>query len=211
VVETHIREAVDFIGDYLAETVEVLSAFARDQTASDTMIEMADRTVAAIRSGGKLLIAGNGGRAADAQHIAGEFISRLMYDRAPLPAIALTVDTSSITATANDYGYEYIFERQVLGLGRPGDVLLGSSTSGRSRNVLLALEAAKRAGLVTLGFCGAEPGPMGELCAVVLRAPSNDTPVRRQSGAFACGCRSIAGSSMAFRASVHSNVTYCPV
>jgi D-sedoheptulose 7-phosphate isomerase len=178
--QAHIQGATRFMSDYLADTIAVLSAFARDESARETIAQMADRIVAAIRKGGKLLIAGNGGSAADAQHIAGEFISRLMYDRAPLPAIALTVDTSSITATANDYGFEHIFERQVLGLGRPGDLLLGISTSGRSRNVLRGLEAAKRAGLTTLGFCGAEPGPMGEFCDLVLRAPSSDTPQIQQ-------------------------------
>ncbi|HEY1413812.1 MAG TPA: SIS domain-containing protein, partial [Rhodopila sp.] len=122
----------DFIQSYLTESVDALTAFQSDPAYRQTMTAMADNIVAALRLGRKLLIAGNGGSAGDAQHIAGEFISRLMYDRAPLAAIALTVDTSVITATGNDYGYEHIFERQVLGLGQPNDVFLGISTSGKS-------------------------------------------------------------------------------
>jgi D-sedoheptulose 7-phosphate isomerase len=133
-----------------------------------------------MRAGGKLLIAGNGGSAADAQHIAGEFISRLMFDHAPLPAIALTTDSSAMTATANDYGYERVFERQVLGLGRKGDVFLGISTSGNSPNVLRALAAAREMGIVTLGFSGADGGKMADLCDMRLAAPSAWTPVIQQ-------------------------------
>jgi D-sedoheptulose 7-phosphate isomerase len=133
-----------------------------------------------MRAGNKLLIAGNGGSAADAQHIAGEFISRLMFDHAPLPAIALTTDTSALTATANDYGYELVFERQVLGLGQSGDVFLAISTSGNSPNVLRALQAARGRGLVTLGFAGAGGGKMAALCDLLLMAPTPWTPVIQQ-------------------------------
>src|SRR5579872_3424170 len=106
-----------------------------------------------FKAGGKILLAGNGGSAADAQHIAGEFLSRLNFDRAPLMAIALTVDTSVLTAIGNDYGYELVFERQVKGLGRPGDVFIGISTSGRSPNILRALRKAREIGVTTVGFC----------------------------------------------------------
>ena len=118
------------------------------------MLAMADAIAARMRAGGKLLVAGNGGSAADSPHIAGEFISRLMFDHAPLPSIALTTDSSAMTATANDYGYDHVFERQVQGLGQRGDVFLGISTSGNSPSVLRALEAARAGGLVTLGFAG---------------------------------------------------------
>lgn len=144
------------------------------------MFAMAEAIAAAMRAGRKLLIAGNGGSAADAQHIAGEFISRLMYDRTPLPAIALTTDTSSLTATANDYGYEHVFERQVLGLGQDGDVFLGISTSGNSPNVLRALDAARTRGLVTLAFSGAGGGQMRERTDLLLAAPSAKTPIIQQ-------------------------------
>lgn len=179
--ETGAMEAEkDFVADYLAESVAALRDFADDGEPRDLLFRMADAVVAAIRSGHKLLIAGNGGSAGDAQHIAGEFISRLMYDRAPLPAIALTTDSSVITATGNDYGYEAVFERQVLGLGQPGDVFLGISTSGRSPNVLRALDAARERGLVTLGFAGAQGGKMRERCDLLLCAPSPRTAIIQQ-------------------------------
>ncbi len=123
-----------------------MHAFCADPAQRTAMIAMAEAIAAALRAGGKLLVAGNGGSAGDAQHIAGEFVSRLMYDRAPLPAIALTTDSSAMLAIGNDYGFVHIFERQVRALGRPGDVLLGISTSGRSPNVLAALAAARARG-----------------------------------------------------------------
>jgi len=169
-----------YVANYLAESVAALGAFAADAASQGVLTRMADSTVAAMRAGKKLLIAGNGGSAADAQHIAGEFISRLMFDHAPLPAIALTTDTSALTATANDYGYELVFERQVLGLGQPGDVFLGISTSGNSPNVLRALQAARGRGLSTLGFAGAGGGKMAGLCDLLLMAPSKWTPVIQQ-------------------------------
>jgi len=144
------------------------------------MIRFADVITTALTTGKKLMIAGNGGSAGDSQHIAGEFLSRLFFDHAPLPAIALTTDTSVLTAVGNDYGYEHVFERQVLGLGQPGDVFLGISTSGTSKNVVRALEAARSKGIITLGFTGENPGPMGTLCNHVLCAPSRKTSVIQQ-------------------------------
>jgi D-sedoheptulose 7-phosphate isomerase len=169
-----------YVAEYLAHSVAAMNAFAADGAAHDLLMRMAQATVAAMKAGKKLLIAGNGGSAADAQHIAGEFISRLMFDHAPLPAIALTTDSSAITATGNDYGYDFIFERQVLGLGMPGDVFLGISTSGNSPNLLRALGAAKARGLVTLGFAGEGGGKMAGACDMLLRAPSRWTPVIQQ-------------------------------
>lgn len=169
-----------FVAAYLADSAAAMSAFAADPAASRVMLDMAGAIAAAMREGCKLLVAGNGGSAADAQHIAGEFISRLMFDRAPLPAIALTTDTSALTATANDYGFEHVFERQVRGLGRRGDVFLGISTSGKSPNVLRAFAAARELGLVTLGFAGQEPGPMRDACDLLLAAPHRVTPVVQQ-------------------------------
>ena len=169
-----------YVRDYLASSVAALTAFTADAAAQDTLYRMADAIVLAMRNGRKLMVAGNGGSAADAQHIAGEFISRLMFDHAPLPAIALTTDTSAMTATANDYGYDQVFERQVLGLGQAGDVFLGISTSGNSPNVVRALEAARGRGVVTLGFAGTRGGRMVELCDHVLLAPTPWTPVIQQ-------------------------------
>jgi D-sedoheptulose 7-phosphate isomerase len=169
-----------FIDTYLSETIAALESFQSDAAARRVLVDMAAAIVTALRSGGKLLIAGNGGSAADAQHIAGEFIARLMYDRAPLAAIALTVDSSVITATGNDYGYQHIFERQVRGLGRPGDVLLGISTSGRSPNILRAFDAAAAGGLVSIGFTGANGGQMRDACALLVEAPSTNTAIIQQ-------------------------------
>jgi len=169
-----------YIADYLHQTVTSIGTFAGDAGSIDLLFAMADATVNAMRGGRKLLIAGNGGSAADAQHIAGEFISRLMYDRRPLPAIALTTDTSSLTATANDYGYDHVFERQVLGLGDAGDVFLAISTSGNSPSILRALDAARARGLTTLGFTGAKGGKMRERADLLLAAPSDATPIIQQ-------------------------------
>lgn len=171
----------NFVDAYLDETVSVLANFRDEPAFRATMGEMADTITACLRQGGKLLVCGNGGSAGDAQHIAGEFISRLMYDRAPLAAIALTTDTSVITATGNDYGYEHVFERQVRGLGRKGDVLLGISTSGTSPNVIRAFEAAKALGVTCLGFSGARQNtPMHTLCDQLLAAPSTKTAIIQQ-------------------------------
>ena len=169
-----------YVAGYVAETLAVTQAFAADREAQDTLVVMAQAIARAMAQGGKLLAAGNGGSAADAQHIAGEFVSRLMYDRAPLPGIALTTDTSVLTAAGNDYGFERVFERQVQGLGRPGDVFLGISTSGRSPNIVRALVAARAQGLVTMGFAGSHGGPMAEHCDYLFRAPSAKTPLIQQ-------------------------------
>jgi D-sedoheptulose 7-phosphate isomerase len=167
---------------YLDRSLAALSAFASDRAAQALIAEMAQATVAALRAGGKLLVAGNGGSAGDSQHIAGEFVSRLMFDHAPLAAIALTVDGSVLTATGNDYGYEHVFERQVLGLGRPGDVFLGISTSGRSPNVLRAFAAARAREMVCLGFTGAGPGSaaMAVPGGLLFRAPATETALIQQ-------------------------------
>ncbi len=138
---------------------------------------MATRTAEALSKGGTLLLCGNGGSAADAQHLAAELLVRLRssVNRQGLPAIALAMDSSTLTACGNDYGYEVLFERMVETLGRPGDVLLGITTSGRSPNVIRALKAARRRGLLTLGFLGGNGGPALEDCDIAFIAPSTDT------------------------------------
>jgi D-sedoheptulose 7-phosphate isomerase len=140
---------------------------------------IAARIAQTLRQGGKLLIAGNGGSAADAQHVAAEFLSRFGFDRNPLPAIALTTDTSVLTAIGNDYGFEHVFERQVRGLGRKGDTLMAISTSGRSPNVMAALKAAREAGMTTIGFSGSS-GEMHALCDLFLAVPSRETALIQQ-------------------------------
>jgi len=127
---------------------------------------------ASIRRGGKLLIFGNGGSAGNAQHIAAELVIRYKSDRAAIPAVALTVDVSTLTAAGNDMGFEAVFSRQVQGLGRPGDVAVGISTSGRSPNVLAALREARAGDLATTGLIGADGGPMRALCDAAIVIPS---------------------------------------
>ena len=138
--------AAGLVLDYLTQSRNLLQAAIDEPEFAETVAAIADRAIAVLRGGGKILLAGNGGSAGDAQHLAGEFVCRFNFDRAPLAAIALTTDSSVLTAIGNDYGYEHVFERQVLGLGRPGDMLLAISTSGRSPNIIRAIEAARRTG-----------------------------------------------------------------
>lgn len=148
--------------------------------------QVTEAIVRCFRQGNKLLLCGNGGSAADAQHVAGEFVNRFRYDRAALPAIALTTDTSILTCIGNDSSFDFVFSRQVEALGKPGDMLVGISTSGGSPDVLHALEAARRGGLLTVGFTG-EKGreSMGALCDLCLVVPSADTPRIQESHIFA--------------------------
>ena len=135
----------------------------------------------ALRAGGKVLLFGNGGSAADAQHLAAELVGRYLKDRAPLPAIALTANSSNVTAIANDYGYDAVFARQVEALCEPGDVVLAISTSGDSPNVAAAVDVARAAGAASIGLTGAGGGKLREACDVCIRFPSDDTP-RIQEG-----------------------------
>jgi D-sedoheptulose 7-phosphate isomerase len=171
----------DVVAEHFRRSCETLSHAAADSNVRATIRDIAEAITAAFRGGNKLLIAGNGGSAADAQHIAGEFLSRLNFDRNPLPAIALTTDSSVLTAIGNDYGFDRTFERQVRGLGQPGDVFIAISTSGRSANVIAALKAAQEGGLTTIGFTGtAGAASMQPLCAHCLVAPSGETPLIQQ-------------------------------
>jgi len=165
---------------HFQRSAAILERCAGDAQLCATVHAVAEAIARALRSGGKLLIAGNGGSAADAQHIAGEFVSRFAFNRDPLPAIALTTDTSVLTAVGNDFGFEHVFERQVRGLGRAGDVFLALSTSGRSPNILAALVAAREIGTVCVGFTGESGGLMQEDCDICLRAPSDETPQIQQ-------------------------------
>lgn len=169
------------VAQALRGTARMLEAMADDASIGAAVEAVAGACVASLKAGGKVLLAGNGGSAADAQHVAGEFVSRFAFDRPGLPAIALTTDTSVLTAIGNDYGYERVFERQVQALGVRGDVFFGITTSGRSPNVLRALEQARAKGLVTVGMTGNRGGPIHDLCDHVLAVPSPDTP-RIQEG-----------------------------
>lgn len=168
------------IADYavaqMFEAGRVVSAMAADAGLISSMESAAHACIDSLRRGGKILLGGNGGSAADAQHIAGELVSRFAFDRPGLPAMALTVDTSVLTAIGNDYGYDRLFARQVEAHGRAGDVFIGYSTSGRSPNVLRAFEAARGLGLLCIGMTGNRGGPMRDLCDHLFEVPSSDTP-----------------------------------
>lgn len=133
------------------------------------------RISAAIKSGHKILIAGNGGSAADAQHFAGEIVGRFLKERAALPAVSLCVDPSVVTSICNDYGYEQLFARQVQGIGNEGDVFIGISTSGYSENILYAMKEAREKGICVIGLLGKDGGKAKELCDIALVIPSDNT------------------------------------
>jgi D-sedoheptulose 7-phosphate isomerase len=160
------------VADYL-ETVETNFGKLRRMTAE---IEAAGQLcVDSLRSGGKVILCGNGGSAADSQHLAAELMGRFLIDRDPLPALALTVDTSALTAIGNDYGFDKVFSRQLRGIGRAGDVLIGLSTSGTSKNVVGAFEAARELGIRVVAMTGEAESPMSALADVALRMPSGQT------------------------------------
>jgi D-sedoheptulose 7-phosphate isomerase len=182
---------VSAVLDYLVRSREVIQAAIDDPAFAEAIRDIVEVTAIALEKGHKLLLAGNGGSAADAQHLAGEMLSRLYYDRAPAAAIALTTDTSVLTAIGNDYGYERLFERQILGLGCAGDVFIAISTSGRSANILRAIDAARQKRILTVGFTGRTGGEMSSRCNICLRAPSDSTPLIQQihitAGHVICG------------------------
>ncbi|WP_413465174.1 D-sedoheptulose 7-phosphate isomerase [Janthinobacterium rivuli] len=165
-----------YIQKQIEESQRVMTAMLADQPLQEATLAAAQACITSLQNGGRILLAGNGGSAADAQHIAGEFVSRFMFDRPGLPAIALTTDTSILTAIGNDYGYEKLFSRQVQAHGNKGDVFIGYSTSGKSPNILLAFQEARARGLICIGLTGNRGGPMRELCDHLLEVPSPDTP-----------------------------------
>ena len=174
------RRSNDPIAAHLSLSREALERATQDAALLDTARRIADVISDALRGGHKLLIAGNGGSAGDAQHIAAEIVGRYKKDRPAYAAIALTTDTSALTAIGNDYGFEQVFSRQVEGIGRRGDVLLAMTTSGRSPNILAALKVARQQGLVTVGFTGAKGASMAAACDHLLIVPSEDTAVIQQ-------------------------------
>lgn len=170
-----------YINATISENQQVISAMLADVNLLLNVEHAAAACISSLRASRKILLAGNGGSAADAQHIAGEFVSRFAFDRPGLPAIALTTDTSILTAIGNDYGYEKLFARQVQAHGQKGDVFIGYTTSGTSPNILRAFEEARARGVVCVGLTGNRGGPLRELCDYLLEVPSADTP-RIQEG-----------------------------
>lgn len=145
-------------------------------TLTDVVAISAKLCIDCLKNGGKILLFGNGGSASDAQHIAAELVGRYKVERMSLPAIALTTDSSVITSVSNDFGYKYLFARQIEGLAKKGDVVIGLSTSGESENVIIALKLASELGCKTIGLCGKKVGTMNKCCDISLNAPSEDTP-----------------------------------
>ena len=174
------QNSKDPIAAHLKQSLAALERANSDAVLLAVAHGIAAAIIAALRAGNKLLIIGNGGSAGDAQHIAAEIVGRYKQERPGYAAIALTTDTSALTAIANDYGFEEIFARQIEGLGARGDVLLALSTSGRSANILAALKKARERGLVTVGFTGSKGAAMGTDCDHLLIAPSDDTAVVQQ-------------------------------
>lgn len=170
-----------FIEEEFGKAQENFRRMAADAALQQQIRDAVALCVEALRAGKKIMFAGNGGSAADAQHWAGELVSRFYYDRPGLPAIALTTDTSILTAIGNDYGYDYTFARQIEALGQAGDVFVAISTSGRSRNIMRALEASEAKGVRVIGFTGEHGGDMKDRCEICFCIPSNETP-RIQEG-----------------------------
>ena len=160
----------------LQESLRVQQLMMESDGFHETLRQVCQACVDVYRKDKKILVAGNGGSAGDAQHFAGELVSRFYFDRPPLSAIALTTDTSILTAIGNDYGYRDVFSRQVLAHGRPGDLLLVISTSGNSENILQAIQAAKQAGITVVGLTGQTGGAMKAHCDLCICVPSPSTP-----------------------------------
>jgi D-sedoheptulose 7-phosphate isomerase len=164
-IETQVKESIK-LKKNLLEDVELMHLIE----------ELTIATIDVYKNGGKTLLAGNGGSAADAQHIAGEFVSKFYFDRPGLSSFALTTDTSVITAIGNDYGYEEIFSRQIQANGNKGDMFIGISTSGNSKNILQAIKECRKKGIISVGLTGQNGGQMAELCDYCIKVPSNETP-----------------------------------
>lgn len=181
--------AVSLIQEYAESGVVLRRGFFSDK--AELLAKIALRMAVTLAKGNKLLFCGNGGSAADCQHLAAEFVNRFLMERPPLPAIALTTDTSILTAVGNDFGFDQIFSKQVRALGNPGDMLVALSTSGNSKNILHALRTARECSLATLGLTGNNGGDMAGLCDLLLNVDSSRTPLIQEihiaAGHLLCG------------------------
>ncbi len=175
-----------YIVSEFTKTHDLFGLILRDEKLHQNIINISQACIESLKKGKKIMFCGNGGSAADSQHLAAELVSKLSYDRPALNAMALSVDTSALTAIGNDYGYLYSFSRQVDAVGQEGDVLIGISTSGRSKNVLEALKAAKAKKIITVGFLGQDGRDIGEVADYQINIPSNETP-KIQEGHIAAG------------------------
>lgn len=167
--QIRVKEAIE-------ENIELMNSILHDTIFMSQISQLADIMVKSLRKGGTIFFCGNGGSAADAQHLAAELSGRFYFDRAPLPAEALHCNTSYLTAIANDYGFEHVYERLIRGNGKKGDVLVGLSTSGNSLNITKAFETAKNLDITTIAFTGENGGKLKEVADYILQIPSTDTP-----------------------------------
>lgn len=165
-----------FLQSEFTEATATYQAAFNDETLHTAILKASTLIEEALRAGHHIFWAGNGGSAADAQHLAAELLGRMNYDRPPLSSIALTTNTSTVTAIANDYGYENIFSRQLAGMAKKGDIFIGISTSGTSKNIIKAFEVCKAQGILNIGLCGSNTEAFSKLCDVVITAPSTRTP-----------------------------------
>ncbi|MDP5030512.1 D-sedoheptulose 7-phosphate isomerase [Paraglaciecola sp.] len=183
-------DSLTYVKAHFENSVATKQAILNDLGLQQRIVDAAEACIAALKNGNKILFAGNGGSAADSQHLAAELVSRFNFDRPGLPSIALTTDTSMLTAIGNDYGFLQLFARQVQANGREGDVFVGISTSGNSANILEAVKVAKGMNIVTIALCG-NAGKLPEVCDVTLNVPSTSTPFIQEShiavGHVLCG------------------------
>jgi D-sedoheptulose 7-phosphate isomerase len=181
-VKPNDKEAMhNLMLDRIGRSIEVKEALRKDQHYQDLVMQSAMQIVKSLEAGGKVFFFGNGGSAADAQHLAAEFTGRFLKERRPLPAMALSVNSSSLTAIGNDYGFELVFARQLDALGKEGDVAVGISTSGNSPNVIKALEVANSKSIYTIALTGGSGGAMKNIAKCTLCMPSKETPRIQES------------------------------
>ncbi len=176
----------NYIIEEFTKTKNVFELLINDSKIHDQILNAAQVCTKSLQQNGKIMFCGNGGSAADSQHLAAELVSKLSYDRPALNAISLTTDTSALTAIGNDYGYLYSFSRQVMAIGNAGDVLIGISTSGKSKNVIEAIKSAKDKKIITIGFLGKEGREIGEIVDYQINIPSYETP-KIQEGHISVG------------------------
>lgn len=172
---------IDKIKNVVANSIKVKEQILGDEVLLSKIESLSQQIVSVFNNGGKVLFCGNGGSAADAQHLAAEFSGRFYTDRNPLPSEALHCNTSYLTAVANDYGYEYVYSRLLKGTAKKGDMIVGLSTSGNSVNIIKAFEQAKEMGVTTVAFTGEDGGKMKNISDVLINVPSNDTPRIQES------------------------------
>jgi len=172
---------INYIKNQIQASIDTKQKILEDAQLMETIAEVGRQCVALYQNGKKTLLAGNGGSAADAQHFAAELVGRYGFDRPSLPSIALTTDTSNLTAIGNDYGYDKVFSRQLEGMGNEGDLFIGISTSGNSQNIINAFAAAKEKNIITVALVGRDGGKMANIADFTLIVPSNDTPRIQES------------------------------